>query len=308
MKKTGCMEGLSVIAVELSNDRINDFVNYCKRHRTDVDDSFLYDEDLEKFQVDQDNPTYIIIDNNDKIVAAASLILDEYNRSGKKGRFRIFHSELNEISLYESLLQGILNHTEGLERIFTFVPTHNQELMDNIVGLNFKTERYIFLLVSEVDNIPEINLPNDYTIRPLELNSDEENWCQVRNAAFATVKGNETPVTTNMVKDMILGTDNLEGGCMILYHKDNAVGCIRCSYDDYEDSPIVNIGALAVIPEYQGKGLGRLLLRAGMNFAKNKSYSRTILCVNADNEKAKTLYIQEGYKQVEAVVCYYYEV
>lgn len=42
-----------------------------------------------------------------------------------------------------------------------------------------------------------------------------------------------------------------------------------------------------------------------MNFAKSNSYGRVILCVNADNQKAKSLYIQEGFKQVQAVVCYY---
>lgn len=291
--------------VELSKERINDFTDYCKRHRGDVDDSFLYDEDLEKFQLDKDNPTYIITDNDEKIVATASIIIDEYNRSGKKGRFRIFHSEIHDIGIYESLLQSILKHIDGLEKIFTFVPMYNEKLMDSIVGLNFKAERYIFLMLREVDNVPYFNLPMGYTIRPLELDCDEETWCQVRNAAFATVKGNETPITPHMVKDMILSKDYIEGGCMILYHKDEAVGCIRCSFDEYENAPIVNIGSLAVIPEYQGKGLGRILLRVGMNFAKNKSCGRTILCVNADNEKAKSLYIQEGYKQAEAVVCYY---
>lgn len=292
-------------AIELSNDRINDFNNYCRRHRGDVDDSFLYDEDLEKFRVDKDNPTYIIIDNDGKVVATASLILDEYNRSGKKGRFRIIHSEINDIRIYESLLHGVLKHTDGLEKIVTFVPMYNKELMDNMVGLNFKTERYIFLMLRDVDNILDFNLPEDYIIKPLELNRDEKIWIEVRNAAFATVKGNETPVTSDMIKDMILSRDYIEGGLMILYHKDKAVGCIRCSLDEYEDETIINIGSISVIPEYQGKGLGRILLRAGMNFAKNNFYDRTILCVNADNQKAKSLYIQEGFKQVEAVVCYY---
>lgn len=69
----------------------------------------------------------------------------------------------------------------------------------------------------------------------------------------------------------------------------------------------MNIGALAVIPEYQGKGLGRSLLRASLHFAKEKSYDRTILCVNADNERAKSLYLREGFKEAEAVVCYGYD-
>jgi mycothiol synthase len=37
-----------------------------------------------------------------------------------------------------------------------------------------------------------------------------------------------------------------------------------------------------------------------------KGYKRTILSVNGENERAQALYIQEGFKQVEAVVCYQY--
>lgn len=41
----------------LDPSRIPDFTAYCRAHRTEVDDSFLYDEDLEAFQPSQENPT-----------------------------------------------------------------------------------------------------------------------------------------------------------------------------------------------------------------------------------------------------------
>ena len=69
----------------------------------------------------------------------------------------------------------------------------------------------------------------------------------------------------------------------------------------------MNIGPLAILPEYQGKGLGRQLLRASLQFAKENSYKRTILSVNGENERAQALYIQEGFKQVEGVTCYQFE-
>jgi mycothiol synthase len=136
---------------------------------------------------------------------------------------------------------------------------------------------------------------------------DEAIWCEVRNAGFAKLRGSETPITPEMVTKMISSEDNIEGGSMILYHNDRPVGVVRGAKDEYEDSPIMNIGPLALIPEYQGKGLGRCLLRASLRLAKERSYKRTILCVNAENERAKALYIQEGFKQVEAVVCYKYD-
>lgn len=124
----------------------------------------------------------------------------------------------------------------------------------------------------------------------------------------ATLKGNETPATPQMIAKMVLEEDYIEGGLMILYHKGRAVGVVRGSKEEYEDLPIMNIGPLAIIPEYQGKGLGRRLLRASLNFAKEQSYDRTVLCVNAENERAKSLYIQEGFEQIEAVVCYRYDI
>ncbi|MNW68105.1 ribosomal-protein-alanine N-acetyltransferase [compost metagenome] len=69
----------------------------------------------------------------------------------------------------------------------------------------------------------------------------------------------------------------------------------------------MNIGPLALLPEYQGKGLGRVLLRAALHLSKNKGYNRSILCVNAENERAQALYTGEGFKQVEAAACYKYD-
>lgn len=292
----------------LKNERIEEFINYCKKHRMEIDDSFLYDEDLRDFKPNEDNPTYIVTDNQGELKATASLIMDDYNRRGKKARFRIFHSEIEDIECYKMLIQAILKHTEGLDNIFVFVPLVNKKLMKFIEKLEFTVDRYSFLLAREDLDVPEFGFPEDYAIRPLKAGRDEQIWCDVRNAGFAKLKGSETPITPQMVSKMILGEDNIEDGSMILYHKDRPIGVVRGSKDEYEDLPIMSIGPLAIIPEYQGKGLGRILLRASLNFAKEKSYKRTILCVNAENERAKALYVEEGFKQVEAVVCYKYEI
>lgn len=292
----------------LKNERVEEFINYCKTYRKEIDDSFLYDEDLKNFKADSENPTYIIVDDEDKITAAASLIVDEYMKRGKKGRFRIFHSSLNQLEHYRMLLEAVLMHTEGIDKIIVFSPIINEELISTLEKLKFNPERYTYLLVREDLELPEIILAEGYKIKPMKAGSDEEAWCKVRNTSFATLLGNETPMTTEMVSKMIAAEDFIEGGAMMLYHKEKPVGVVRAAKDEYEDSPIVNIGPLAIIPEYQGKGLGRKLLRAAISFSRAKGYSRTILCVNEENERAKSLYLQEGFNQVEAVVCYKYDI
>lgn len=291
----------------LKNERIQDFIDYCKKHKSEVDESFLYDEDFKDFAPNEENPTYIVTDEQGKMTAAASVIIDDYNRRGKKGRFRIFHSEAGDSSSYAMLMQAILGHTEGLEKLFTFVPVINEKLMKAIERLKFNVDRYSYLLVREEPEVPEFSLPEGYEIRTFRLGRDEEAWCRVRNESFARLKGSETPMLPEQIAKMMKEDDNIEGGAMLLYHGNELVGVVRGTNDDYEGAPIMNIGPLAIIQEYQGKGLGRSLLRASMGFAREKGYERTVLCVNAENERAKALYIQEGFKQVEAVVCYRYD-
>lgn len=292
----------------LKNERLEEFIEYCKKYRKDIDDSFLYDEDLKGFKISEENPTYIIVDNGDNLVAAASLIVDEYMKRGKKGRFRIFHSSLNEPLHYDMLLKAILKHTEGLEKLVVFVPHVNEELLKRAEDVHFKVERYSYLLVREALEVPEIKLPEGYAIKTFEKGKDEEAWCEVRNRSFAKLLGSETPITPEMVVKMNAEEEAIEGGAIFLYHGSKPIGVVRGAKDEYEDKPIMNIGPLAIIPEYQGKGLGRILLREVILFAQNNGYERTILCVNAENERAKALYLQEGFKQVEGVTGFKYEV
>ncbi|MTI65350.1 MAG: GNAT family N-acetyltransferase [Firmicutes bacterium] len=292
---------------KLKKDRIKDFIKHCKKHRNEVDESFLYDEDLKDFKPNDENPTYIVTDELGDIKATASLIIDDYHKSGKRARFRIFHSEFNDISYYDMLLKAILKHREGLDNYFIFIPMTNKKLNGIIKEMKFNVERYSFLLMRKDLDVSKYSFPKDYKIRAFRPGLDEEIYCEIRNKAFKNLKGNDTPITPKMVKKITEDKDYIEGGLMILLHKDKPVGLIRLADDEYENEPMINIGPFAIIPEYQNKGLGRNLLRASLKFAKEKSYEKTILCVNGENERAKALYIQEGFKQVEGVICYKYD-
>lgn len=189
---------------KLSTEKINNFVVYCRKHRKEVDDSFLYDEDLQHFKPDDENLTYIVTNERGELAAAASLMIDEYHKRARKARFRIFHSEVKSIEIYQRLMQEILNHTKDLDKVFVFIPMMNETLKYSIEALKFTVERYSFLLVRDDLKVPEFRFPDGYEIKPLQLDKDEEHWCAVRNAAFATLQGSETPITPEMVRQMVL--------------------------------------------------------------------------------------------------------
>lgn len=106
----------------LKQEQLEDFKSYCKKHRKELDNSFLYDEDLQNFKIVAENPTYVLTDVSGNIKGTASLILDDYHRSGKRARFRIFHTEFQDIQYYKQLFEEILNHTDSLNHVFLFVP------------------------------------------------------------------------------------------------------------------------------------------------------------------------------------------
>ncbi|TGB03568.1 GNAT family N-acetyltransferase [Halobacillus salinus] len=290
----------------LTEARYKDFIDFCKKHRNELDDSFLYDEDLADFQADEENPTYIVLDENSRIIAAVSLLQDSYYKRGKKGRFRIFHSVEPNIEIYEQMLHSIKSHTKDIEDIFVFIHEDNIVVRDIFHSMQFDIERYSYFLAREALDVTVPDLPDDFYFGTFTFNKDEEDYLYVRNAGFATLKGSETPRTLEEIKGMENDEEYLEGGIFLLYHGEKPVGIVRSSKDVHNNEDVLDIGPLALIPEYQGKGLGRQLLRKALEFGKSKGLPKAVLCVNADNEQAVHLYTKEGFEKEESLVCYHY--
>jgi mycothiol synthase len=233
------------------------------------------------------------------------LILDDYMRRGNRARFRIFHAESGSESCYEALFRAILPHAAGVGRLYVYVQEERTRQHTAVKALGFAAERLSFLLLREDKPIGDPLLPQGCTIAEYEPGRDAPAWCAVRNAAFATLKGSETPITEDMA-DRSNGAA-IPGGAMLLKIGGEAVGVVRAEEDDV-DGPAANIGPLAILPAWQGKGLGRALLRAALRNAKEHGYGRAVLCVNGENQRAAALYLQEGFRQVEAVTCYRYDI
>ncbi|HWQ30190.1 MAG TPA: hypothetical protein VN549_04295, partial [Negativicutes bacterium] len=64
----------------LTDEKVNAFIEFCKKHRHEVDDSFLYEEDLNGFLPGEENPTTVVVGQQGEIVAAASIMMNDYYR------------------------------------------------------------------------------------------------------------------------------------------------------------------------------------------------------------------------------------
>ncbi|WP_461614739.1 hypothetical protein [Clostridium sp. Marseille-QA1073] len=61
----------------LRDEMIEDFIEYCKKYRENANDEGLSDIDLENFEINKENLTYVLMDDNN-IKGAVSLILDDF--------------------------------------------------------------------------------------------------------------------------------------------------------------------------------------------------------------------------------------
>lgn len=76
-------------------------------------------------------------------------------------------------------------------------------------------------------------------------------------------------------------------------------------YDVWLSIDDADIGSIAVLKEYQGKGYGKEMLIDLLNRCKEKGIKNIHLEVNVKNTKAKNLYNKLGFKQTRIRKGYY---
>ena len=91
---------------------------------------------------------------------------------------------------------------------------------------------------------------------------------------------------------------------MVVRHEDQMIGFIGASFnDEKKQSHITNV---AIIPEYQKRGVGSFLIQAILNKSKYINYQATTLEVRKDNEQAQKLYKKLGFQEIGIKKSYYF--
>jgi [ribosomal protein S18]-alanine N-acetyltransferase len=69
--------------------------------------------------------------------------------------------------------------------------------------------------------------------------------------------------------------------------------------------PIADVQTIAVVPEYEGRGIGTTLLTRLIEEARNRYAKDLLLEVRADNPRAQQLYRRFGFEQIHVRPRYY---
>lgn len=281
------------------------YVAYCQKYRFEHDESDLYDDQLEVFDPSDDKqPTYRLINEAGETTGMVSLRLMPYLENETRGRFAIFHVIEPLEEAYALLWEAIEPHTRVLNHVFLFLPEAKPQVGEIVKNLAFELDRYVWVLDRGDFPIETPVFPEGMSLRTYQGEADAPDWCTVRNGAFASLKGSETPITVQDVVKMSKDSGAVDGGMLILSDPSGPVGVIRVGKEVEDDKTYAFIGPVAVLPAYQGRGLGRQLLRAGVAFGRENGMPHAMLCVNADNARAADLYLSEGFEKQVVMICY----
>ena len=153
------------------------------------------------------------------------------------------------------------------------------------------------------DTSPSPSLPNGFSIRPFQIGRDEAMLTQLQNSAFGDNWG-FSPNTVDQISARVrLDRVTPEG---ILFITDNgkpaAYNWTMISANESKATGFISM--TGVHPDYRGKGLGRAIVAAGMQYLKAQGVDSIELEVDSENVPARELYLKLGFKKMRESLWY----
>ena len=288
--------------IPLTNELVPKFREYFLTYANEQDESF---PPPENYTVRDDEPVYLLTDEVYNIIGAAALMLHKQYADVKKARFRIFHCIMPDVNHYKLLLENILKHCTNLETIYCYVTDKHIQIREVWEKIGFTVWRFSWILKRTSDDVKPVSFPVGFEIRTMREGVDEQAWCDIINEAFADMLGH-TEMTPGKIEEWRQSDPSfIKEGMKLVWHKDKPVATAAIIKETENTEDMIFIESIAVLNEYQGKGLGRNILRYGVKFAKDFGVKHVMLSVNAENEKAAELYLNEGFEKNELYICYH---
>jgi mycothiol synthase len=160
---------------------------------------------------------------------------------------------------------------------------------------DFRVVRHFWLMERPVEGLGEPEWPDGIEVRAFDGSAQAvKDWNDVYNASFAR-HYHFVPSTMDLCRALVEAPGFDANGLLLAYHGMECVGFCR----DEVHANSGEVGALGVRPSWQGRGLGRALLRWGAHWLVRGGALPITLVVDGDNESALGLYRTEGFEVVK---------
>ncbi|MCH8063176.1 MAG: GNAT family N-acetyltransferase [Chloroflexi bacterium] len=216
------------------------------------------------------------------------------------------------------VLEDYRNRGIGRELLTTAV-SHARELGVSVLHIEASSESGSanHLLMSEGFNIvkrfwqmqwkgdeaPAVDVPDGFALRPFRLGEDEEALTELQNTAFGENWGFSPNTVEQITARVRLTPGDPEG--IILVMDGERVAAYDWTLQSLGAAGSIGwISMTGVHPDYRGKGLGTLVVTAGINHLKANGVDTVELEVDSDNVPARELYLKLGFKKLRETTWY----
>jgi mycothiol synthase len=197
-----------------------------------------------------------------------------------------------------------LERSRGLSHLVLYGPADKEPAAGFIkaLGFTYQSSMWMFELAPSVD-VPAPAFPEDVVVRTFRPEADLTTFVELANASF---HDHPTPLTftEQAVKHVHAMPDFDPEGILFVSPRDEPDRPIAWTKVEHE---LTEAGVrrgyipfIGVLPEWRGRGLGRELLRWGIEYVRAAGAETIELSVEAANDRALGLYCRTGFTpQVE---------
>jgi len=208
----------------------------------------------------------------------------------------IFHSVTSHVEACRSLLRAMKDMISEIDAVYLFVSP--EQLIQRILEeIGFSLERYSFILKRKREKVSLV-IPEEINFIDFDPETHGEIYCNIINSAFAQIAGH-LDIDQEWLRRFILRSIIPSSRIQLLIKVNEPIGMF---FSEVNEDGLLEIGPLAVLPSFQGQGYGRLLLRKTLLLSLDLGLE-SVLSVNSENEKALSLYTEEGSEKGQTKVC-----
>jgi mycothiol synthase len=224
--------------------------------------------------------------------------------------FRGSNVDQQMITWAENRLREVARERQGRPKLFTWSLSSRTERIAAIEHHGFVEDRHFFNLSRSLTEIlPTPQLPQGFTIRPVNGEQDAQAWVDLHNQSFINT-WNYHPLTVETYKHRLQDPEYLAELDLVAIDPNGkfAAACY-CSIDRAHNTFIGRqegwVGLLCTSPEFQRRGLARAMLYHGL--ARLKALKMDIAKIGVDSENpfgAKELYESVGFERFRTNTAY----
>lgn len=154
-----------------------------------------------------------------------------------------------------------------------------------------KIPNFVYMRLDGFEYLEDLPVPENYGLRTFGT-GDEDTWIKIVRTSFERLFPVDIP-------EICQSNDFDPDGVFFLTYRNQAVGTVYAKQMHGKNLKTGYVIALCVLPEHQGKKLGRLLVLHALHYFKSKGLQSAVLDVDEFNRAAVKTYLSLGFKFAE---------